>query len=76
MRLIQRVVLSAGVAGFAVVFLIANSIFATEDALKLFGIIGVLMMLMRPERIFRHQVKAESTRAEVDVSSDTGAGPR
>lgn len=76
MRLIQRVMLSAGIASIAVAFLVINSIFAKEDAPALFSVIGLLMMLMRPERIFHPQVQAEAVHGEVDVSSDAGAGPR
>lgn len=76
MRLIQRVMLSAGVAGIAVAFLIANGIFASEDGLALFGVVGLLMMLMRPERFFRHQVLPETAGGDVDVSSDPNNGQR
>lgn len=76
MRLIQRVMLSAGIAGIAVAFLVANGIFASEDGLALFGVVGLMMMLMRPERIFRHQIQPESACGDGDPSSDSRTGQR
>ncbi|MBQ5947532.1 hypothetical protein [Massilia sp. ST3] len=62
MRWIQRIGLSAGVAAAAVWFLVLNGIFADEDALLVFGIIGGLMVLLRPDRIFHHKPRPEAGR--------------
>lgn len=55
MRWIQRIGLSAVVAALAAWFLVVNGIFADEDALLVFGIVGGLMILLRPDRIFHHE---------------------
>jgi len=36
-------------------FLVVNGIFADDDALVVFGIIGGVMMLLRPDRMFHHK---------------------
>lgn len=55
MRWIQRIGLSAGIAAAAVWFLVVNGIFAHEDVPVVFSIIGGLMVLLRPDRIFHHK---------------------
>ena len=55
MRWIQRIGLSAGIAAVAVWFLVVNGIFAHEDIPAVFGIVGGVMVLLRPDRIFGHK---------------------
>ena len=55
MRWIERIGLSAGIAAMAAWFLVVNGIFADDDALVVFGIIGGVMMLLRPDRMFHHK---------------------